>query len=80
VTGELELLTAIALKMVAVNSCETSVSLLKVLLLLLQRIVRVQGLGVDWIHLAEDRGRWRAVVNAVMNRTVLQKAGKFFTV
>ena len=24
-------------------------------------------IGVDWIALAEDRVRWRAVVNAVMN-------------
>jgi hypothetical protein len=23
--------------------------------------------GVDWIGLAEDRDRWRALVNAVMN-------------
>ena len=23
--------------------------------------------GVNWIHLAHDRDRWRAVVNAVMN-------------
>jgi hypothetical protein len=23
--------------------------------------------GVDWIGLAEDRYRWRALVNAVMN-------------
>jgi len=23
--------------------------------------------GVDWIALAEDRDRWRALVNAVMN-------------
>jgi hypothetical protein len=23
--------------------------------------------GIDWIDLAEDRYRWRAVVNAVMN-------------
>jgi hypothetical protein len=23
--------------------------------------------GVDWINLAHDRGRWRALVNTVMN-------------
>jgi hypothetical protein len=26
--------------------------------------------GVDWIHLAQDRDRWRAVVNTVMNLRV----------
>jgi hypothetical protein len=27
--------------------------------------------GVDWIRLAQDRGRWRAVVSAVMNLRIL---------
>jgi hypothetical protein len=27
--------------------------------------------GVEWIHLARDRDRWRAVVNAMMNLRVL---------
>jgi hypothetical protein len=27
--------------------------------------------GVDWIRLAQDRDRWRAVVSAVMNVRVL---------
>jgi len=25
---------------------------------------------MDWIELAQDRGRWRALVHAVMNLTV----------
>jgi hypothetical protein len=29
------------------------------------------GRGVEWIHLAEDRDCWQAVVNAVMNLRVL---------
>jgi hypothetical protein len=33
--------------------------------------LRKIGLGVEWIHLAQDRDRWLAVVSAVMNLRVL---------
>jgi hypothetical protein len=35
--------------------------------------------GIDWIELAQDRGRWRALVNAVMNLQVSLNAGNFLT-
>jgi len=40
----------------------------------LQEMGRV---GVDWIELAEDRDRWRALVSAVMNIWIPQNAGEF---
>jgi hypothetical protein len=33
--------------------------------------------GKAWIHLAQDRDRWRALVNTVMNLRVPQNVGKF---
>ena len=35
--------------------------------------------GIDWIEPAQERDRWRALVNAVMNLPVPQNAGNFLT-
>jgi len=35
--------------------------------------------GVDWMHLAQDRDQWLALINTVMTFRVLQKAGNFLT-
>jgi hypothetical protein len=36
--------------------------------------------GMDWICLAQDRERWRALMNALKNLRVPQNAGKFLAI
>jgi hypothetical protein len=35
--------------------------------------------GTDWIHLDQDKDRWRALVNMVMSLRVLYNIGKFLS-
>ena len=35
--------------------------------------------GMDWIELAQDRDRWQALENVVMNFQVPSYAGNFWT-
>jgi hypothetical protein len=43
-------------------------------------LVEVGWGDVDWIGLPQDRDRWRALVNVVMNLRVPQNAGKLSSV
>jgi hypothetical protein len=33
--------------------------------------------GMDWVHLAQDWGQWRVLMNTIMNLRVPKNAGKF---
>jgi hypothetical protein len=40
-------------------------------------LVQIGWSGADWIDLAQDRDKWRAVMNAVMNLRVPYSSGNF---
>jgi hypothetical protein len=45
-----------------------------------RRAVRWEGgEGMDWIDLVQDKERWRALVNTMINLRVLQNAGNFLS-
>ena len=47
--------------------------------IILKSIFKKEDRDVDWIDLALDRDRWRAVVNTVMNCLLPQNAWYVFT-
>jgi hypothetical protein len=42
-------------------------------------LLEVRCSGKDWIKLAQDRDRWQALVNSVMNLQVPRNVGNFLT-
>jgi hypothetical protein len=38
------------------------------------------GEGLDWIYVAHDRDKWRAIVNTVMNSLVSKNADNLLTI
>ena len=45
----------------------------------LQEVELWGGGSMDWIDLAQDRDRWRALVNSVIKLRVPEDAGSFLT-
>jgi hypothetical protein len=53
---------------------------LLVLLRIIKTYLQVVGWGgMDWIDLAQDRDRWRALLNAVTSLRIPQNLGNFLT-
>jgi hypothetical protein len=47
--------------------------------IILRWIFRKWDGGIDWIDLAQNGDRWRALVNEIMNLRVPKNAGNFLT-
>ena len=47
--------------------------------MMLKCVTEVQWKGLNWIHLAQDRKKWQALVNMVVNLWVPQNSGSFST-
>ena len=47
--------------------------------LIIKRIFEKWVEGMEWIDLAQDRDRWRALVNTVMKLRVPKNAGNFLS-
>jgi hypothetical protein len=47
--------------------------------IILKWIFEVGWEGIDWIDVAQDRDRWRAVVYTVMNLRIPQNVGNFLS-
>jgi hypothetical protein len=45
--------------------------------IILKRMLEKYERGMDWIDLVQNRDRWQALVNAVMNRPGSITCGKF---
>jgi len=47
--------------------------------IILQSIPGKRWEGADWTHLAQETDKWRALVNTVMTRRILQNEGNILT-
>jgi len=45
----------------------------------IKKYLNETGWGMDWIHLAQDREKWRALVNTVMKFRVPYYSGNYLT-
>jgi hypothetical protein len=42
-------------------------------------LIETEWIGMDWIDLIQDKDKWRALMNTVMDLRVPQNVGKFLS-